>query len=186
MKRVMLSSIMIIMIVLLFAFSSCSTYVSKEGFEHCQPGESPYSLTSELFFDTNFLTEYSYTDGNFFYNFYEPVLLSCTDRSFAWLSYDDEDTYQQAKQSRLDTRWTEKETFDGQEAFGFTFYLYWTYENSTGFPHWFTAFGYDDERQMLVFIGFYCSQEKEEQNVLLAETDFGAFLKHFYGEWFEW
>ena len=101
------------------------------------------------------------------------------DRAFAWLSYD-EDEYERAKQDRI------REGMDaineGQSAYGFTFYL----QKNWNFPEYFTAIGHNDERKTLVFIGFCCTDEAEEETIRCAETDFASFLTHYYGDWYDW
>ena len=54
------------------------------------------------------------------------------------------------------------------------------------FPNWFTAVGYNDISKTLVFIGFYANGKEEAEKFAIAETDFAAFLKHYYGEWYNW
>ncbi|MDY3864234.1 MAG: hypothetical protein SOZ51_09055 [Eubacteriales bacterium] len=183
MKRVVL---LLTAIVITLMLISCSTHVSTKGFENWHSAASSYSITSSLFLENDFLTEYAYQSGNYFYQFDEDFFPNCTDKSFAWFSYDDESIYQNAKQSRFDKRFTESESYDGTEAFGFSFYLYWTAEGSVGFPNWFTAFGFNDQTKTLVFLGFYSNRSQEDQYIRLIGTDFGGFLTHYYGDWYDW
>ncbi|MBR3623879.1 MAG: hypothetical protein IKN43_11115 [Selenomonadaceae bacterium] len=180
---------------IVFMFSSCSLSYSCEGFENWFASLATFaSLTNKRFLEKDFLTDYPYKDGSFNYDLYHPSLFSkVVERSFIWLSYDDEETYQHAKQSRFDNRIDTIESFDGTEAFGFSFFMnYYSYDDSEKpnkedlFSIQFTAFGFNDETQTLVFIGFGCDQPQKEPKNELAKTDFPAFLTHYYSEWFDW
>lgn len=180
----------------LLCLSSCSVHETWEGIDNWHPHLSSSSITSEYaFLDRDFLTSYPYKEGNFYFDTFSPSYFRFgTDKSFLWLTYEDLDIYQNAKQSRFDSRErTVVVTFDGTQAFGFTFYLYSDFSNLPGvpdgkthFPDWFTAFGYNDETQTLIMIGFYCAQPKKEPNIEYATKDFSLFLTHYYGDWFDW
>lgn len=185
------TALFLVLVLTLLSFSSCfasdgSTY-AEEGLENWYPAISSLSVCH--FFDKPFLTDYPYRDGDFHYSCIEGAHFSFTiDKALLWLTYEDEDVYQNAKQSQFETRFAEWPPFDGTEAFGFTFYVTkdFTYKGKTEFPKHFIAFGYHDESRTLVFLGFYCSGKDETTFVGYAETDFPAFLLHFYSEWFDW
>ena len=181
--------LVLILCVILISFSSCN--YSQKGFEKWSSTLSSFELTNEYFLEKDFLTNYPYKNGMFYFEHYYPWLLSnLVERSFVWLIYDEATVYQDAKQSRFNTRIDELDSFDGTEAFGFTFHLYCGFasitEKETLFPEWFTAFGFNDAIQTLVFIGFFCDQPQKDPCVELAKTDFSAFLMHYYGDWFDW
>ena len=51
------------------------------------------------------------------------------------------------------------------------------------FPSSYIMTGYNDEQNILIFIGMYCS-EKSYPEVQYGLTDFGLYLKTFFGEWY--
>ena len=178
-----LSMLGILIIAILFLYSCSAVHIHREGLEeYCNnrgKGYSEYNISSELFLGIEFLKKYSYSDGNFIYDYKGHTWVSEVDRAFAWLSYD-EDEYERAKQDRI------REGMDaineGQSAYGFTFYL----QKNWNFPEYFTAIGHNDARKTLVFIGFCCTDEAEEETIRCAETDFASFLTHYYGDWYDW
>jgi len=185
--------IAIILLIILFLLALASCHYSKEGFESWYPRLSFFHLTNEeYFFEKELLTTYQYCNGNFFYDYSDPTLFSrCIERVFAFLTYDDSEIYQSAKQYCFDTRKTDLVSFDGTVAFGFVFNIYYDWSdlndsNETQFPKWFTAFGFNDGTQTLVLLGFCCDLPQKEPYVELAKTDFSAFLTHYYGDWFDW
>ena len=74
------------------------------------------------------------------------------------------------------------------QLFGFSFYLFEDFHSSsdekTHFPEWFTAFGFNDGTQTMVFLGFLCYGEDDQP--YCANVDFSEFLMHYYGDWFDW
>jgi hypothetical protein len=55
-----------------------------------------------------------------------------------------------------------------------------------GFPGYFDAFGFNDETRTLIFLSFKGGGKRENKYVELGNSDFPAFLDHYYGEWFDW
>ena len=190
--------VFLILILVLFSLSSCSERIVEQGFDNWYEGLSSIYITSSVLLKPQFLTDYPYIDGDFRYERYHPVFFSNgIEKSFIWLTYDDINVYQNAKQSRLDQEIDVIDnSLNGTEAFGFIFSIMYdfSYENdpserTTKFPNWFTAFGFNDETQTLVFLGFCCSiecQKKEKPYIDLVKTDFSAYLTHYYGDWFDW
>lgn len=164
-------------------FTSCApTHIHREGLEEYCKSKGGYSenhIASERFLDWKFVEQYSYIDGDLIYDYFGSLLTEELDRSLAWISYKD-DIYQNAKQDCFIEGL--QAINNGVELLGFTFYL----KPDWHFPSEFTAFGYNDEENTLVFVGFCCTRDDESEYVSLAETDFGAFLEHFYGEWYDW
>ena len=35
-------------------------------------------------------------------------------------------------------------------------------------------------------LGFYSNRSQEDQYIRLIGTDFGGFLTHYYGDWYDW
>ena len=183
----------IFIIILILLLTSCSRQtIYKEGFEALHSyGVSYSSFTLGAYvINADFVDEFAYLDGNFYYEDTTDVILpGGADRALVWLSYD-EDIYTQAKERYLSAYLMEESSSADQLIFGFQFYFYNIQRRSGGsigeFPLWITAFGYNDEERTLVSIGIYCGSTEEKDSVLLAGTDFGAFLEHFYGDWYEW
>lgn len=180
MKKYKLSLILILAFSLLI---SCNpTHLHYIGLEEYCQNQGAYSenhIASELFLTVDFVNKYAYIDGNFIYDYKGSMYFSELDRAFAWLTYG-EDEYKKAKQDCIHEGM--EAVNEGQSALGFTFYL----RKNWNFPKYFTAVGYNDERKTLIFIGFCCTDEAEEENIQCAETDFGAFLTHYYGNWYDW
>ena len=137
-----------------------------------------------------FLAAHDPSDGDYYYsarstwfNADGATVLLC------WLTYDDPDVYASAKASRLHYVAAYRNSFHSAEAFGFSFCCHRTptdaMQHSTKkLRH--EAFGYNDETRTLVFVGFDAHGDKERAYAALADTDYEAFLSHYYGEWFDW
>ena len=142
----------------------------------------------------NFLLLYEPDDADYYYDCRVSVFwINSLKRSLAFLSYDDPAVYAAARQSRLDYAAKKAEsgskTLSEFEAFGFTVC---SFDDVTSVTEGgrkkfaYTAFAYNDETRTLVFFNFDASGRKEKRYMKLAETDFEAFLSHYYGEWFDW
>ena len=137
-----------------------------------------------------FLAAHAPSDGDYYYsarstwfNTDGVAVLLC------WLTYDDPDVYAAAKASRLNYVVAHRDAFHSAEAFGFSFCCHRTptdaMQHSTKkLQH--EAFGYNDETRTLLFVGFDAHGDKERAYAALADTDYEAFLSHYYGEWFDW
>ena len=91
-------SFWICLFVCFVCLTSCSQRYSYEGLDRLRESGGHISenhITSHLFLDLAFLDDFSYNDGNFYYE-NTGVIFNELDCSFAWLSYD-ESTYLQAK-----------------------------------------------------------------------------------------
>lgn len=186
MKKIQLFLICIFLIICM-SLTSCGGVIDKEGLDYFyenNTGISQYSVTRNNFLTPEFLDQFPYLDGDFHYreeseNFiFGPTL----ERSFAWIKYD-ADQYDQAKESWLAGKKMNEESVDGQTAYGFTFNLIYAYQ----YPKWIFLFGNNDVTQTLVFMGFYISNDHNDfDNCSLVETDIGAFLQKFYGDWYDW
>ena len=192
-----LLGIIVLFVLFVLLFSSCFSQSLEqqpiiEGLDNWDSNLSSVSITSSLFLEREFLTDYPYKSGNFYFHYYGSLFSYNVDKSFVWLSYDQPEVYLNAKESRFESRRSDilDYSLDGTEAFGFTFYLTYDFqdEGKSCFPRWFTAFGFNDETQTLVFIGIYFSYtlEEDKQYVEHFETNFSAFLTHYYGDWFDW
>ena len=144
-----------------------------------------------------FFAAYPYSDGNYHGDNYDAGKNGRV-RRFVWLTYDDPDVYLGAKQSHVEARLSDLSLYGEHEAYGFRFYTIgynaipvgfvdnWRKHVSSGFPGYFDAFGYNDETRTLIFLSFYGGGKRENKYVELGNSDFPAFLDHYYGEWFDW
>lgn len=177
--------------------TSCSP-VSIEGIDQYQPEISTVGLTSYLFPDDDFLKRYEYSDGAFFY--YDEFLV--VEKTIAVLTYES-DIYIQAKENCISREFISKNNVKEYKGFVFSEnlrlpqaynnlkYEYGTEEIDLSlnnaynkeFPNRFNMIGYNDDLNTLIFIGFYCTDDRNEK-VNLANTDFGAFLEAFFSEYY--
>ena len=191
---------------LLFGLSRCNggpqTVKTWAGFDEWDPDR--YLPDGELYrvIRKGFLTEYPYADGDFRVERKETgnIFVSGTSRqrSLIWLTYDDPAVYEAAKQSHMEARLSDLSLYGEHEAYGFRFYTIgynakpigfvdnWRKHVFSGFPGHFDAFGYNDETRTLIFLSFYGGGKRENKYVELGNSDFPAFLSHYYGEWFDW
>ncbi len=166
--------------------NSCGSHITGDGLTQLRENRHKffnYDISGDMFITEEFLDDYEILDGDFHFDFYERFpFIGSSERSFAWMSYDAV-IYTEAKQALIASRNEADERLDGKTVNGVTFYM-----NFAGrFPDWFTAFGCNDETHTLVFLGFSLGFDNPEYEFCsLAETDFGAFLEHFYGEWYDW
>ncbi len=143
-----------------------------------------------------FLAAHAPSDGDYYYsarstwfNTDGATVLLC------WLTYDDPDVYASAKQSRLDYAAKKAESdpkpLSETRAFGFAFCSFddimkVTKGRGKNKHIDYEALGYNDETLTLVFLRFDASGSREKRYMKLANTDYEAFLSHYYGEWFDW
>lgn len=176
-----------------FSLCACSEHLSQSGLDYFRKSNgatSSFGIASDLLVSVEFLDTYPYLNGDFYHDYLDKGWNEGTiDRAFIWLTYERE-TYEQAKQECIETREGENPDLDGKQAFGFTFYVNceWDEDNELQkFPRYFTAFGYNDEKCTLVFIGFYGGQYGADmENVETAKTDLEGFIKNYFGEWYDW
>ena len=168
-------------------------HVERRGIENWGDGSSFLGSQSTAEGKDNFLLLYEPDDGDYYYDCRVSLFwINSLKRSLAFLSYDDPAVYAAAKQSRLDYAAKKAEsgskTLSEFEAFGFTVC---TFDDVTSVTEGgkriaYNAFAYNDETRTLVFFNFDASGRKEKRYMKLAETDYEAFLSHYYGEWFDW
>ena len=143
-----------------------------------------------------FFAAYPYSDGNYHGDYYDAGKNGRV-RNFVWLTYDDPDVFLGAKQSHMEARLSDLSLYGEHEAYGFRFYTldhtaekkgfvdHWR-KHASGFPENFDAFGYNDETRTLIFLYFNGGGKREEKYIALGDSDFPAFLDHYYGDWFDW
>ncbi len=179
MKKIM---IILLVISISFSFASCSE-LKIQGLDSYSKELCSVGTTDYLFPDESFLAEFKYRDGNF--HFYEDGGSFTLVTTIAYLTYSDTD-YEQAKVYC-------QEKFVLSEEHVFTYNGYHFAENLCNsvandnlyeYPEQFNMFGYNDEKQTLIFIG-YCNSYPNDKNKQLAETDFGAFLELYFSQYYD-
>ena len=143
-----------------------------------------------------FLSSYPTADADYYHDYYERAFqINDLTRDLAWLTYEDPDVYAAAKQSRLNyiarKAASESKTPTETEAFGFSFCSFDDIMKVTkgrGKNKYinYEAFGYNDEAMTLVFLQFDASGSREKKYMKLVNTNYEAFLTHYYSEWFDW
>ncbi len=146
--------------------------------------------------EETFLSSYPTADADYYHDYYERAFqINDLTRDLAFLTYDDPDVYAAAKQSRLDyiarKAASESKTPTETEAFGFSFCSFddvmkVTKGRGKNKHIDYEALGYNDETLTLVFLRFDASGSREKRYMKLANTDYEAFLTHYYNEWFDW
>ena len=146
--------------------------------------------------EETFLSSYPTADADYYHDYYRARFCAYDrTRDLAWLTYEDPDVYAAAKQSRLNyiagKAASESKTPTETEAFGFSFCSFDDIMKVTkgrGKNKYinYEAFGYNDEAMTLVFLQFDASGSREKKYMKLANTDYEAFLSHYYGKWFDW
>ncbi len=146
--------------------------------------------------EETFLSSYPTADADYYHDYYERAFqINDLTRDLAFLTYDDPDVYAAAKQSRLNyiarKAASESKTPTETEAFGFSFCSFddvmkVTKGRGKNKHIDYEALGYNDETLTLVFLRFDASGSREKRYMKLANTDYEAFLTHYYNEWFDW
>ena len=180
---------------LVLQFSSVPAEHSRiEGLYLWSPSQAENSIEPES--KREFFAAYPYSDGDYHGDYYY-TRKSGRIREFVWLNYDDPAVYEAAKQSHMEARLSDLSLYGEREAYGFRFYTLdrnakkagfvsnWR-KSASGFPEKFDAFGYNDETRTLIFLSFEGGGKREEKYIALGDSDFPAFLDHYYGGWFDW
>ena len=181
MKRTKKIAIAIVLFIIILSLSGCSSGVTVTGLENF-PARSDSLELHKYLEPAGFLKNYEYTNGDYYYRdpglfSLDPVVL------FLYLEYD-EQTYPLAKEYML-----EKTDYnDNHQSYnGYEFYenVAWIRErgeldefgNNTRFPCYFNMIGYNDNKNILVFIGYYGDRAPTSKSM---EQGWGVFLKEYY------
>ena len=196
MKKV---SICILLSVVLFVLSGCSyvieydsldeykEFIKKNGIGHSDMGlDSPeYFLPSDTF-----LEDYEYLEGNYY--FYENGLFNnmdqFPDRTLITLKYDNE-KYYEAKEGVLKNFPQYGECFYTYNNYQFYFNKNFIDRHYDEHPpeifHWFTMACYNDENNMVCFLGFNKTYFKDDKYLNDLDNNWEAFIDEYYGEYFD-
>ena len=182
----MKQTLALILIFSCLLFSSCKldwlnsdfSNSEKRSLDEFDPSISELSTCSHLI-PEGFIEKFSYMNGCFFYKYDGGILFNICDRSFIYIEYDDE-TYLDAKNYVM-----ENLNLSNDITAEYNEYYFYINENDVcdRYPYWFSQFAYNDEKNVLVFFGFYVSVELEDEVDEVAD-DWPAFLEKYYGEWY--
>ena len=186
-----LNVILLCMLILLSSLfmTSCNSTVNIEGIENFGEADSSVSLTKYLIPNEEFLDEYEYVYGDYYYLEEKPFVEENLEIAIMILEYE-QDVYEKAKQYCISKLYLSDENV--REYAGFTFaenldlpkaYNYLENGKNKEFPCFFNMFGYNDEKCTIVSIGFHCGDDwaEEAQN---ADADFSKFIETFYSEYY--
>ena len=152
----------------------------QSGLENFHSANSDHGLCDGLIPD-DFIDLFEYMDGTYYKEYTSSGLFrDVCERSLVYFEYDDI-TYNNAKSYAIENLILDEKQF--AEYGGYSFFTNKTREHDTGYPRNFKVYGYNDENNTLVFLGFYVSVELYEEVDALA-NDWPAFLEKYYGEWY--
>lgn len=163
------------------------------GLDEYAPETSSIGLSSHLLPSETFLEDYSYVAGDYYYEDYGPF--KEWERLLLWLQYDAEE-YQRAKEFCLTEmtfreeplgdcgKYTFYENMDYAEA-AYTYssdsdYRYYITEENKIFPYVFTAFSFNDEKQILIFMGFGTGVKEKTEAEKYYDQGFESFVKYYF------
>lgn len=182
-------SLLLVIVIL----SACKYNVYIEGIENFSVNDSNMSLNVCILPSDDFIDKFEYSEGEYFYSDVNEHLLYVAgcEQSIVVLNYE-EDVYEQAKEYCFENMvLSEINQFDYK---GYTFT-----ENvglaeagddledgvNTKYPNRFNMFAYNDAENRLVFMGFYNSPDNHDDNVYLAQSDWGAFLDTYFSKYYD-
>ena len=195
-KKLLLVVCAALMICLL---AGCQETVRIDGLDRFHKEQSDLEVTLKLLPSDNFLDRFSYINGDYHYKLVAKSYISpeTCEQAIVVLEYDQE-TYQRAKNHCLKVMRlsdTNKKELNGYQfiqnicmpigyAESSTLYLESPESNPYSYPEWFNMLCYNDEKQLLIFLGFQCSSVMDDAIPEKMEN-WGAFLDEFYGEFFD-
>ena len=172
----------LILLLCCMLLSSCAKSFRnfQSGLENFHPANSDHGLCNGLMPD-DFIDSFEYLDGNYYKEYNSSGLFrNVCERSLVYFEYDDT-VYNDAKSYVTENLILGETTFATHG--GYSFFINKTREYDTGYPRNFNMYGYNDEKNTLVFLGFYVSVELYEEVDELS-ADWPAFLEKYYGEWY--
>ena len=165
---------------------SCGTSIEKHGLENFGIADSSESLCSKII-PEDFINMFEYENGDYYYSFRETfVAYESCDKAILYFQYDTE-TYVNAKAYAMENLSLSHELVAKYN----NYYFYDNYNvisaeleiESNNYPYYFVRFAYNDEKQILVFIGFSVSMELYDE-VDEVSDDFGQLLERYFGEYY--
>ena len=172
----------LILLLCCMLLSSCAKSFRnfQSGLENFHPANSEVGVCDCLI-PSEMISSFQYLNGNYYKEetasgFYRNIC----ERALVYFEYDDT-TYNDAKSYATENLILNENVFT--EYNGYVFFINETYQHDTGYPRKFKVYGYNDEKNTLVFLGFYVSVELYEEVDELS-ADWPAFLEKYYGEWY--
>ncbi len=182
-----------LLIFLCLLLGACKYEVYKEGIENFNKNDSNMSINQGILPSDDFVDLYEYTNAEYYYSDVNEHLfyIANLEQSIVIMNYDEE-VYEEAKAYCLDN-------MDLSEVNKFEYDDYMFVENvglakgmenfkdgvNTRFPYQFNMFAYNDDESCLLFMGFYSSTDRHDENINLAETDWGAFLDMYFSQYYD-
>ena len=160
--------------------------IYREGIENYDRSMSEMSLTWCLLPSVDYLEKYPFEDANYFYKEdYNPYrFVSHIERTMIVCNYD-ESVYEEAKAfclKEMDLSDSNRMEYNG--------YVYIENTRMTDlakFPEWFNVVSFNDANHCIIFLGFTESDSFKgyEENMQLAQEDWGTFLVNNFGEFYD-
>lgn len=180
-------------VMLLLSMTACSFLSPNEihdtGLDSFSVDASERGITVCLLPAEDFMEKYAHGSGD--YHYFDNCFMNeqALETGFVYLEYE-ETVYAEAKQYCLDNM--KLSAVNTKEYHGYIFAeneaLTQELKSEDGkdlnYPRYFSMFGYNDSLNRLVFISIFCGDDHAEK-AALADSDFGAFLKEFYGEYYD-
>ena len=172
--------ISLVVVLLCLLFSSCAPY-EKSGLDRYYSSNSDFEITQ--FVENDFCDLFKYIDGDYFFYREEPFVfcVNC-EKALLFFKYD-ENVYESAKEYIF-----KKQHLSENSVAEYNGYVFYDKFHGSGewhnFPKRFMRFAYNDEKQILVFIGFYAN-EKESKSITQISENWELFLKEIYGDWYD-
>lgn len=120
------------------------------------------------------IEEFQYIDGD--YHFYSRLL--SYDKMLLYLSYN-EDEYQSAKSYVIsECQIDDSDLFESLNSYLF----YIDEQDDIKYPSWYTAIGFSDTYNTIVFIGLYTNEYDYANS---SDSSFQQHISKHFGEWYE-
>ena len=179
------------LVLILMLSAGCSSH-SHEGFTYSEyaagvdvkyltQGLSSHGTTGHLI-PKDFLTKFEYGNNKFYWYTNEKTFsFGDMDKTLVYLEYAD-DIYEKAKSYILNY-----EGIDLSQEMNYNDYIFHFNEDfphPTNFPFGYLMAGYNDTKNTLIFLGMSCAENKYP-DLEYGKTDFGKYLKIFFGEFYD-
>lgn len=172
-----------------FYYHSLPDYIERIDTYHI--GFSEYELDFPTLFlpSETFLTDFTYIEGEYYFYEEDPWKMTHSKPSTALLVLRyDEGAYEVAKDDMLKNIPSADDTIYKHQ--GYIFYRnahFASFLNNLevkNFLKWFTMASYNDEKNILCFIGFYDCVGVDEKFYADPEGNWGLFIDTYYGEYY--
>lgn len=160
--------------------TSCTSTYHNDGIENFNKGDSSVSLCQNLIPD-GFIDKFEYIEADYHWFGTEKFIgIEARESVIIYFKYSDK-IYDEAKNYILENMLLSNKST--AEYGNYKFFDNYTNGTSYHFPHGFSRIAYNDNNKTIVSIAFDVSAELYG-DAKLAEEDWGAFLKKYYGEWY--